>query len=115
MASPEPSHAIALQVLDEILHDSGLQRKPNGSTISFTGTIPSPTAAKSQNINLPLIGTIPALANAIAATQIYEARGGETQSITVDLGKGHNYLDPDIGMTPTINGQVRLLHILLGK
>jgi hypothetical protein len=46
------------------------------------------------------------LANAVAATQIYEARGGPPQKIQADLRKGHNYIDPDTGMTPTINGQV---------
>jgi hypothetical protein len=55
-----------------------------------------------------LIGAIPALANAVTATQINEARGGERQTITIDLRRGHNYIDPDIGMTPSINGQVML-------
>jgi hypothetical protein len=100
------SHALALQALDTILHDFGVPRKPNGSTISFVGEIPPAAETKSQKINLSLIGTIPSLANAVLATQIYEARGGRPQNIEVDLRRGHNYIDPDIGMTPSINGQV---------
>jgi hypothetical protein len=101
-----PSHAITLQALDTILHDFGVSRKPDGSTISFVGEIPSAAETKSHKINLSLIGTIPSLANAVLATQIYEARGGRRQNIEVDLRRGHNYIDPDIGMTPSINGQV---------
>jgi hypothetical protein len=103
-----PSHAITLQALDTILHDFGVSRKPDGSTISFVGEIPSAAETKSHKINLSLIGTIPSLANAVLATQIYEARGGRRQNIEVDLRRGHNYIDPDIGMTPSINGQVRM-------
>jgi hypothetical protein len=103
--SPE-SHVYATSKLDTILKDFGLERKENGSSIKFVGEIPDATATSSQKIDLSLIGTIPSLANAIAATQIYEARGGARQTIEVDLRRGHNYIDPDIGMTPSINGQV---------
>lgn len=100
------SHTTALELLDTILKDFGLRREPHGSCIKFVGGIPGMHGTKSENINLTLLGTVPALANAIAATQIYEARGGKAQTIEVDLRKGHNYLDPDTGMTPTVNGQV---------
>jgi hypothetical protein len=100
------SHAIALQALDTILQDFSVSRKPDGSTINFVGEIPPASETKSHKINLSLIGTIPSLANAVLATQIYEARGGQRQQIQVDLRRGHNYIDPDIGMTPSINGQV---------
>jgi hypothetical protein len=103
----EISSRLALSVLDEILRDFGLSRHKTGSSVSFVGSIPSLASTKSQRINLSLIGSIPALANAVAATQIYEARGGEPQHVEIDLRRGHNYIDPDIGMTPTVNGQVR--------
>ncbi|KAF2665907.1 CoA-transferase family III [Microthyrium microscopicum] len=109
------SHSIALNVLDEVLEDFGLSRKANGTTILFTGDIPSQESTKSQIINLSLIGSIPALANAVAATQIYEARGGQAQNIDIDLRRGHNYIDPDIGMTPTINGQEITLDLTTGN
>jgi len=102
------SQRIATEALDEILADFGLSRRPNGSPVSFIGEIPALKETKSQKINLSLIGSIPAGANALAATQIYEARGGQPQNIELDLRRGHNYIDPDIGMTPTINGQVCL-------
>lgn len=101
------SHKIALDTLDDILKDFGLRRETRGSRVELIGELPSLQATKSDKINLSLIGSIPALANAVAASQIYEARGGQTQTIRVDLSRGHNYLDPDTGMTPTINGQVR--------
>jgi hypothetical protein len=103
------SHVDALDKLDTILTDFGLSRKEHGTSINFVGEIPAVSATSSQKIDLSLIGTIPALANAVAATQIYEARGGASQTIEVDLRRGHNYIDPDIGMTPSINGQVRRL------
>jgi hypothetical protein len=100
------SHAYVLNKLDTILADFGLARKKNGSNIDFVGEIPAASETSSQKIDLSAIGTIPALANAVAASQIYEARGGAKQTIEVDLRRGHNYIDPDIGMTPSINGQV---------
>jgi hypothetical protein len=100
------SYIRALKALDTILADFGLEQKADGSAVKFVGEIPAVERTKSQKIDLSLIGTIPALANAVAATQIFEARGGEKQTIEVDLRRGHNYIDPDIGMTPSINGQV---------
>ena len=100
------SQRIASQTLNEILQDFGVTRRINGSSITFVGEIPDLKETKSQKINLSLIGSIPAVANALVATQIYEARGGQPQTIELDLRRGHNYIDPDIGMTPTINGQV---------
>ena len=75
------------------------------------GGIPALSSTNSENICLSLIGAIPALANAVAATQINEARGGKSQTIEIDLRRGHNYIDPDIGMTPSINGQVICLQL----
>src|ERR1700744_1817099 len=106
------SHRIATQALDEILSDFGLARTTTGSRVVFENEIPALTSTKSQNINLSLIGSIPATANALAATQIFEARGGRPQEVKIDLARGHNYIDPDIGMTPTVNGQVRLFPLL---
>jgi hypothetical protein len=100
------SQRIASQALDEILADFGVSRRPDGSSVTFVGRIPALMETKSQKINLSLVGSIPAGANALVATQIYEARGGQPHNIELDLRRGHNYIDPDIGMTPTINGQV---------
>jgi len=109
------SHSIALDLLDEILDDFGLQRRSNGSNVTFAGEIPALASTKSEKINLSLIGSIPAVANAVAATQIYEARGGKPQDIEVDLSRGHNYLDADTGMTPTLNGQEITLDLVAGN
>jgi hypothetical protein len=102
----EISREITLQLLDEILNDFGLARKNGNSSVQLLGAIPGHQQTKSEHINMSLVGAVPSLANAIVATQIFEARGGQPQSITVDLQRSHNYIDPDIGMTPTINGQV---------
>jgi len=91
---------------NRVLTDFGVSRRTDGSSVTFVGEIPALKETKSQKINLSLIGSIPAGANALVATQIYEARGGQPQTIELDLRRGHNYIDPDIGMTPTINGQV---------
>jgi hypothetical protein len=107
------SQEIAQNALKEILKDFGLST--GSSRVHFTGEIPSPAATKSHKINLTLIGTTPALANAVAASQIYEARGGQPQQISADLSRGHNYIDPDIGMTPTINGQETTLDMTRGN
>lgn len=98
---------ITLELLDKILKDFGLSHSNGKSTIELQGALPDIEQTKSQNIHMSLIGAIPSLANAVAATQIYEARGGEPQTIAIELQRSHNYLDPDIGMTPTLNGQVR--------
>lgn len=108
--SGSASHAIAHHLLRTILTDFGLAQRKNGSAVTFIGEIPSLAETNSGKINLSYIGAIPSLANAIVATQIYEGRGGRPQEITLDLRKAHNYLDPNIGMTPTINGQVRYTH-----
>lgn len=102
----EVSRNITLKVLDDVLRDFGLTRNNSKSRVELVGSIPATRETKSEHINMSLTGAVPSLANAIAATQIFEARGGQPQSITVDLQRSHNYLDPDIGMTPTINGQV---------
>lgn len=90
-------------ILDEF--DIYLPNTNEGPEVLFTGAIPPPAATHSQKLNLSLVGSIPALANAVAAAQIFEARGGARQTVTIDLRRGHNYIDPGIGMTPTINGQ----------
>nr|POF26036.1 acetyl-coa:oxalate coa-transferase [Quercus suber] len=97
------SHKIVLKVLDNILHDFGLARRNGSSSVELLGAIPAVEGTKSTHINMSLAGSIPALANAIVATQIFEARGGCLQSITVDLQRAHNYLDPDIG-NPFLGG-----------
>jgi hypothetical protein len=100
------SQKIAYQALDEILSDFGLARNKDDSEVKFTGEIPVLSQTKSEKINLTLVGAVPSTANALAAARIYQARGGKRQTIEVDLRRGHNYIDPDIGMTPSINGQV---------
>ena len=101
------SRDITLKILDEILEDFGLDRNNGSSTINLVGSIPDVQQTRSEHINMSLVGAVPSLANAVAATQIFEARSGDTQSIEVDLQRSDNYLDPNIGMTPTINGQVQ--------
>lgn len=105
----DPIDSSAFLALDTVLQDFGLSRAENGSSVTFIGGVPPARETESHNINLSLVGAIPALANAIAATQIFEARGGQPQTIQVDLRKSHNYLDPDTGMTPTLNGQVGIV------
>ncbi|KXT08328.1 hypothetical protein AC579_923 [Pseudocercospora musae] len=85
----------------------------NAST-ELLGSMPEIKQTNSEHINLSLIGAVPSLANAIVATEIFEARGGESQKITVDLQRSHNYIDPDIGMTPKINGQSEINLDLVG-
>lgn len=104
----QTSHQIVLKVLDDILNDFGITRSEAKTQVELVGAIPTIQTTKSEHINMTLAGAIPSLANAIVAAQIFEARGGPSQKITIDLRRAHNYLDPDIGMTPTINGQVRI-------
>ncbi|KUL82854.1 hypothetical protein ZTR_09209 [Talaromyces verruculosus] len=113
----EASHLAALQVLETILDDFNIPRPTpgRGPKVIFTNTVPPPEETKSQKINLSLIGAIPSLANAVAAAQILEARGGPTQEVDVDLRRGHNYIDPDIGMTPSLNGQEISLDMVAGN
>lgn len=76
-----------LQVLSLFLrHLSGMPK------VHFVGAIPALSSTKSEKISLFLIGAIPALVNAVTATQINEARGGERRTITIDLRRGHNYI-----------------------
>jgi len=96
----------AMEIFDKILHDFGLSRNNGRSVAHLDGHIPAAKHTDSQQLNLSLVGSLPSLANALAASQIYELRGGAPQDVSVDVACGHNYLDPDIGMTPTINGQV---------
>ena len=98
-----------METFDQLFNDFGLFRNDAKSTVVLESEIPAFEQTKSQKINLSLIGSLPATANALAAAQIYEARGGEPQQVSVDLSRGHNYVDPDIGMTPSINGQVSSL------
>lgn len=109
MAQDQPSttHGRVLEILDTILNDFGLSRSNGSSRIELQGQIPAARETNSEHIDMSLTGAIPSLANAIAASQIFEARGGKAQTISVDLQRAHNYLNPDIGMTPKINGQVR--------
>ena len=100
------SHDITLKVLDTILQDFGLVRSNGKSEVKLLRSILAIEEINSRYINISLIGAVPSLTNGIAATQMFEARGGEPQTITIDLQRSHNYLDPDIGMTPTVNGQV---------
>lgn len=111
------AHQIAEATLRDILtdFDISLPTSTSGPEVVFNGTIPPPEATHSEKINLSLVGTVPALANAITAAQIFEARGGSRQRIEVDLRRGHNYIDPDIGMTPTINGQEITVDVLVGN
>jgi len=95
-----------METFDYLLADFGLSRNNAKSTVVLEGEVPAFAETKSHKINLSLIGSFPATANALAAAQIYEARGGKPQKVRVDLTRGHNYVDPDIGMTPSINGQV---------
>lgn len=103
----DTAHGRMLEILDTILNDFGLSRSNGSSRIELQGQIPAARETNSEHINMSLVGALPSLANAIAASQIFEARGGKAQTISVNLQRAHNYLDPDIGMTPTINGQVR--------
>lgn len=111
------SHDIATKVLGNILDDFNIPRPTdeNGSRVQFKGTIPPTEQTKSQKICLSLVGGIPALACAVAAAQILKARGGEQQTVEIDLRRGHNYIDPDIGMTPSLNGQEITLDLVAGN
>ncbi|KAK4498623.1 hypothetical protein PRZ48_011282 [Zasmidium cellare] len=114
-AEAATSQRITLELLDTILRDFGISRSNGKSNIEIRGAIPSIEQTKSQHINMSLIGAVPSLADAIIATQIFEARGGDPQTIAIELQRSHNYLDPDIGMTPTINGQEITLDVMAGN
>ena len=111
------SQQIVHRTLANILLDFDISAPSagKGPRIVLTGAIPPPTKTRPENINLSLIGTIPSLANAVTAAQIFEARGGASQDVEVDLRRGHNYIDPDIGMTPAINGQEIPIDVVIGN
>ncbi|KAF3407124.1 Acetyl-CoA:oxalate CoA-transferase [Talaromyces pinophilus] len=111
------SHSIAAQALSDILHDFNIPHPTdeNGPRIQFIGTIPPPEQTKSEKICFSLVGGIPALACAVTAAQIFEARGGDRQTVEIDLRRGHNYIDPDIGTTPSLNGQEITLDVVAGN
>lgn len=104
--SADSDTVCAMKTFDNILHDFGLSQNNGKSVARLHGPIPAAEQTDSQQLNLSLVGSLPSLANALAASQIYELRGGAPQDVSVDGARGHNYLDPDVGMTPTINGQV---------
>lgn len=107
MASQEPaSHRVARSLLKMLLNDFGMgDNQEICANVVFEGDMPSLASTNSQHLLLSLIGAIPATANALVAAHIVELRGGQGQKVTVDLRRGHNYIDPNIGMIPTINGQ----------
>lgn len=107
------SSDIALQSLETYVSEFGVAL-PAGA-VSFVGSIPPPRQTRSEKLNLSLIGTIPSAANAAIAAQIFEARGGSPQTVEADLRRGHNYIDPDIGMTPSLNGQEITRDLLAGN
>ncbi|KIW13782.1 hypothetical protein PV08_08973 [Exophiala spinifera] len=115
--SVHPTHRVALETLNDILDDFQIPRctPESGPKIIFKGAIPPAEQTHSQKMNLSLIGAIPSLANAVAAAQIFEARKAARQSIEIDLRRSHNYTDPDLGMTPTLNGQEIPMDVLAGN
>ncbi|OAP63380.1 hypothetical protein AYL99_02607 [Fonsecaea erecta] len=111
------SREIVHRTLEDILADFAVPSSTStkGPEVVYKGVIPHASQTHSEKINLSLIGTIPSLANAIAAAHIFEARGGLRQCIEVDLRRRHNYIDRDIGMTPALNGQEITLNVLVGN
>ncbi|TID15664.1 hypothetical protein E6O75_ATG07992 [Venturia nashicola] len=107
------------KTLTAILADFGLdkeqERRKFGSKVNFVGQIPSVEKTGSEKINLSLVGAVPAAANALAASWIFEGRGGGEQVVDVDVGRGHNYIDPDVGMTPSLNGQEITVDLVVGN
>ncbi|THV78571.1 hypothetical protein D6D29_07569 [Aureobasidium pullulans] len=99
------SQDVAYSALVDLLADFGLDHSQADSRIQFVDNIPPKAATKSQHIKLTLVVAILSAANALVAARIFEQRGGEPHAITIDIRKSHNYIDPDIGMTPSINGQ----------
>ncbi|OAA66024.1 CoA-transferase family III domain protein [Cordyceps fumosorosea ARSEF 2679] len=117
MSPPQPaSHRAARSILNILLADFGLSSDDDQETkVMFEGDVPALASTNSQRLLLSLVGAIPAAANALAAARILELRGGPSQTITVDLARGHNYIDPNIGMTPTINGQEIPMDMVVGN
>lgn len=107
------SGATALKALGGYLSEFGITIPEDA--VSFVGSIPPSEQTHSEKFNLSLIGALPSVANAAVAAQIYEARGGAPQMVEADLRRGHNYIDPDIGMTPSLNGQEITLDLVAGN
>lgn len=111
--APKGSVATAIEALGGYLSEFGITITEDA--VSFVGRIPPPEQTHSEKFNLSLIGAVPSVANAAIAAQIYEARGGAPQTVEADLRRGHNYIDPDIGMTPSLNGQEIALDLVAGN
>lgn len=111
------SRQIAEQTLADFLQnfDIFIPKSTGGVDVVFHSALPDPQTTESEKLNLALIGAIPAAANAVTAAEIFRCRGGPGQRVEVDLRRGHNYIDPDIGMTPTLNGQEISLDVVVGN
>ncbi|CAK1361730.1 hypothetical protein CB0940_02933 [Cercospora beticola] len=111
------SRQIAEQTLQDVLNDFDIKLPSHvqNFAIDFPYPIPSPEETNSEKLNLSLVGAIPACANAIIAAAIFQARGGAAQRVGIDLRRGHNYIDPDIGMTPSLNRQEVPLDVVFGN
>ncbi|KAH7400276.1 CoA-transferase family III domain-containing protein [Cadophora sp. MPI-SDFR-AT-0126] len=103
----------AYACLDKLLANFGASRENGKSTIIFTNPV-SPSFHGSK-INLSLVGSIPSTACAVLASQIHESRTGQSQIITTDLSRGSSYIDPDEGMTPSLNGQEIPVDVVIGN
>lgn len=109
------SQRIASSYLDKILENFGCSNSSAKSHVRFIHGFPPTSQTKSTDIHLSLIGAIPSAANALMAARILEHRGGPAQEIEIDLRRSHNYIDPDIGMTPSIWGQEIPVDVLSGN
>ncbi|OQV04844.1 hypothetical protein CLAIMM_09668 [Cladophialophora immunda] len=109
------SQRIASSYLDTILADFGASNSLAKSTVRFTHGFPPVSQTKGTDIHLSLIGAIPSAANALLAARMLELRGGPAQEIEIDLRRSHNYIDPDIGMTPCVWGQEIPVDALIGN
>ncbi|GIZ46184.1 hypothetical protein CKM354_000932200 [Cercospora kikuchii] len=108
---------IVEQTLQDVLDDFGIKLPSQDQHfgVDFPHPIPPPEETNSEKLNLSLVGAIPACANAIVAAAIFQGRGGGAQRVEIDLRRGHNYIDPDIGMTPSLNGQEIPLDVVFGN
>lgn len=111
--APNKSRTAALEALEGYLSEFGITLPPGA--VSFVGSTPPPEQTHSEVLNLSLVGAVPPVANAAVAAQIFEARGGAAQVVEADLRRGHNYIDPDVGMTPSLNGQEITLDLVAGN
>ncbi|PVH87116.1 CoA-transferase family III [Cadophora sp. DSE1049] len=105
----------AYALLDKLLADFGASRENGKSTVKFTNPLPPSSTHQSSKINLSLAGSIPSTACVVLASQIHEARTGQSQTITTDLSRGGSYIDPDEGMTPSLNGQEIPVDVVIGN